>query len=158
MLGAICLTLGGVLPAWGEHPLLTGQDSHSLPRVPHPPSQYSKMFFYFLFFLFHFLSCISSPQSLFPKMITSHPAIRPISTKQSPRVSIRNWSPSDSSSRKLNTLQVQYKSCVSGSLQIVRILNWAVWDRWIVSSIARRIVSSWQIASCKPASRMVGSK
>ena len=40
MLGAICLTLGGVLTAWGEHPLLTGQDSHSLPRVPHPPSKY----------------------------------------------------------------------------------------------------------------------
>ena len=40
MLGAICLTLGGVLAAWGEHPLLTVQDSHSLPRVPHPPEKY----------------------------------------------------------------------------------------------------------------------
>ena len=149
MLGAICLTLGGVLAAWGEHPLLTVQDSHSLPRVPHPPLKYSKMFFYFLFFLFHFLSCISSPQSLFPKMITSHPAICPISTEQSPRVSIRNWSPSDSSPRKLNTLQVHYKSCVSGSLQIVRILNWAVWDRWIVNSMASRIASSWPMASSK---------
>ena len=126
--GGICWERSVLL--WAGSSLRGASILYSLSRIVTPsqgflilPRNIFLSFLYFLFFLFHFLSCISSPQSLFPKMITSHPAICPISTEQSPRVSIRNWSPSDSSPRKLNTLQVQYNSCVSGFLQIVRILN-----------------------------------
>ena len=119
--GGICWERSVLL--WAGSSLRGGSILYSLSRIV-TPSQGFLILPPSIFLLFlYFLSCISSPQSLFPKMITSHPAIRPISAEQSPRVSIRNWSPSDSSPRKLNTLQVQYKSCVSGFLQIVRILN-----------------------------------